>query len=108
MNVAEFVAEVVLVSASGMLSPGPLFFANIIYGGKIGITEGIKIAYGHTIVELPLIIMLSFSLFAFSYVLLNNGILKIISFIDGFSIIGFAFTQIINVRNLRRQELARI
>jgi len=49
MNAAEFVAEVVLVSASGVLSPGPLFFANIIYGGKIGITEGIKIAYGHTI-----------------------------------------------------------
>src|SRR5215469_6711596 len=102
MNAAKFVAEVVLVSACGVLSPAPLFFANIIYGGKMGITEGIKIAYGHTIVELPLIIMLSFSLFAFSYVLLNNGILKIISFIDGFSIIGFAFTQIINVRNLRR------
>jgi hypothetical protein len=42
----------------------------------MGITEGIKIAYGHTIVELPLNIMLSFSLFAFSYVLLNNGNLK--------------------------------
>lgn len=34
MNDAEFVAEVVLVSASGVLSPGPLFLANIIYGGK--------------------------------------------------------------------------
>ena len=48
MNPAEFAAEVVLVSASGVLSPGPLFFANIIYGGKMGITAGIKIAYGHT------------------------------------------------------------
>jgi hypothetical protein len=52
VNPAEFAAEVVLVSASGVLSPGPLFFANIIYGSKMGITAGIRIAYGHTIVEL--------------------------------------------------------
>jgi threonine/homoserine/homoserine lactone efflux protein len=98
MNPAEFAAEVVLVSASGVLSPGPLFFANIIYGSKMGITAGIKIAYGHTIVELPLIIILAFGLFAFSYVFLNNENLKIISFVGGISIIGFAFIQIINVR----------
>jgi len=58
MNPAEFAPEVVLVSAPGVLSPGPLFFANIIYGSKMGITAGIKIAYGHTMVELPLIIIL--------------------------------------------------
>ena len=46
-----------LVSAPGVLSPGPLFFVNIIYGSKMGITAGIKIAY-HTMVELPLIIIL--------------------------------------------------
>jgi len=57
MNAAEFVAEVVLVSASGVLSPGPLFFANYLWR-QMGITEGIKIANGHTIVELPLIAIL--------------------------------------------------
>ena len=86
-----------LVSASGVPSPGPLFFANIIYGSKMGINAGIKIAYGHTIVELPLIIILAFGLFAFSYVFLNNENLKIISLVGGISIIGFAFIQIINV-----------
>ena len=96
MNPAEFAAEVVLVSASGVLSPGPLFFANIIYGSKMGITAGIKIAYGHTMVELPLIIILAFGFFAFSYVFLNNANLKIISFVGGMSMIGFAFNQIIN------------
>jgi threonine/homoserine/homoserine lactone efflux protein len=95
---AEFAAEVVLVSTSGVLSPGPLFFANIIYGSKMSITAGIKIAYGHTMVELPLIILLAFGLFAFSYVFLNNANLKIISIVGGISIIGFAFTEIINVR----------
>jgi threonine/homoserine/homoserine lactone efflux protein len=98
VNPAEFAAEVVLVSASGVLSPGPLFFANIIYGSKMGIPAGIKIACGHTMVELPLIILLAFSLFAFSYVFLNNATLKMISFVGGISIIGFAFTQIINFR----------
>jgi len=98
MNPAEFAAEVVLVSASGVLSPGPLFFANIIYGSKMGITAGIKIAYGHTMVELPLIIILAFGFFSFSYVFLNNANLKIISFIGGISMIGFAFYQIIGVR----------
>ncbi|HXX96761.1 MAG TPA: LysE family transporter, partial [Candidatus Bathyarchaeia archaeon] len=96
MNPGEFAAVVVLVSASGVLSPGPLFFANIIYGSKMGITAGIKIAYGHTMVELPLIIILAFGLFAFSYVFLDNENLKIISFVGGISIIGFASTQIIN------------
>jgi threonine/homoserine/homoserine lactone efflux protein len=98
MNPAEFAAEVVLVSASGVLSPGPLFFANIIYGSKMGITAGIKIGYGHTMVELPLIILLAFSLFAFSYVFLNNENLKIISLVGGISIIGFAFIQITNIK----------
>ncbi|MGA9155138.1 MAG: LysE family transporter [Candidatus Nitrosopolaris sp.] len=98
MNPAEFAAEVVLVSASGVLSPGPLFFANMIFGSKMGITAGIKIAYGHTLVELPLIIILAFGFFAFSYVFLNNENLKIISFVGGISIICFAFIQIINVR----------
>jgi threonine/homoserine/homoserine lactone efflux protein len=98
MNPAEFAAEVVLVSASGVLSPGPLFFANIFYGSKMGITAGIKIAYGHTMVELPLIVLLAFGFFAFSYVFLNNENLKIISFVGGISMIGFAFIQIINVK----------
>ncbi|MFZ0894866.1 MAG: hypothetical protein WAZ77_10215 [Candidatus Nitrosopolaris sp.] len=55
MSPLEFAGEVILVSASGVLSPGPLFFINIIYGSKQGITGGIKIAFGHTMVEFPLV-----------------------------------------------------
>ena len=96
MNPTEFAAEVVLVSASGVLSPGPLFLTNIIYGSKQGITAGIKIAYGHTMVELPLVIILALGLFSFSYVSLNNENLKIISIVGGIAMIVFALTQIIN------------
>jgi threonine/homoserine/homoserine lactone efflux protein len=97
MNPNEFAAEVVLVSASGVLSPGPLFLTNIIYGSKQGISAGTKIAYGHTMVELPLVIILGLGLFAFSYVFLNSENLKIISIVGGIAMIVFAFIQIINI-----------
>src|SRR5437899_9377900 len=97
MNPLQFAGEVILVSTSGVLSPGPLFFINIIYGSKQGITGGIKIAFGHTIVEFPLVIALSLGLFTFSHIFVNNENLKIISIIGGSAIIVFAFTQIISV-----------
>ena len=49
---------VIAISASGVMSPGPLFSANIIYGLKEGEVAGLKIAVGHTIVEFPLIVLL--------------------------------------------------
>jgi threonine/homoserine/homoserine lactone efflux protein len=94
MNPLEFAGEVILVSASGVLSPEPLFFANIIYGSKQGLA-GIKIAFGHTIVEFPLIIALALGLFTFSHVFANNENLKTISIVGGIAVVVFAFTQII-------------
>jgi len=83
MNPLEFAGEVILVSTSGVLSPGPLFFINLIYGSKLGITGGIKIAFGHTMVEFSLVITLAFGLFTFSHVFLNNENLKVISIAEG-------------------------
>ena len=62
-----------------------------------GVTAGIKIASGHTIVEFPLVIALAFGLFTFSQVFVNNENLKIISIIGGIAIVVFAFTQIISI-----------
>lgn len=53
-----FAAAVILISISGVMSPGPLFASNILYGIKYGTRSGLKIAIGHTIVELPLIIII--------------------------------------------------
>lgn len=52
-----FFAAVVVVSASGVMAPGPLFASTISSGLKQK-TAGLKIAIGHTIVELPLVILL--------------------------------------------------
>ena len=54
----EFALLVIIVSASGVMAPGPLFAANISYGLQGGIRSGLKMAIGHTIVELPLVILL--------------------------------------------------
>ena len=40
------------------MMPGPLFAASVTYGLKQGVRSGIKMAIGHTIVELPLVVLL--------------------------------------------------
>jgi threonine/homoserine/homoserine lactone efflux protein len=98
MNILEFAGEVILLSASGVLSPGPLFFTNLIYGSRQGTHAGIKIAYGHTIVELPLITILALGLSKFSSLdLTSNGNLKIIGLLGGVSIALFSLMQIHSV-----------
>ncbi|MGI0073552.1 MAG: LysE family transporter [Nitrosotalea sp.] len=54
----EFAITVIIISVSGVMSPGPLFAANVAYGVKGGWKTGVKMAYGHTVVELPLVILL--------------------------------------------------
>ena len=54
-----FALTVVIISVCGVMSPGPLFTANIMHGLKEGTQSGLKIAAGHTVIELPLIILLA-------------------------------------------------
>jgi threonine/homoserine/homoserine lactone efflux protein len=63
-QIIEFGITVILISASGVMTPGPLFAANLSYGFHGGVKSGIKIAIGHTIVELPLIILLGIGVFS--------------------------------------------
>ena len=60
----EFAILVIIVSVSGVMAPGPLFAANVAYGLKGGVKTGIKMAIGHTIVELPLVILLGIGVFS--------------------------------------------
>ncbi len=59
-----FAVTVIIISVSGVMSPGPLFDANVFYGSKGGASAGLKMSFGHTVVELPLIILLGFSAFS--------------------------------------------
>ncbi len=95
MDLLGFGAQIVFTSASGVISPGPLFFANLVYGSKQGIYSGIKMAYGHTIVELPLIIILASGLSAFSSITTSNLVSKLISLSGGIVILVFSAVQIV-------------
>lgn len=57
-----FAITIVLVSMSGVMSPGPLFASNILYGIKQGTKSGIRVAAGHAVVELPLVVVIGIGL----------------------------------------------
>ena len=97
MDILEFAGEVIVLSTSGVLSPGPLFFANLIYGSNQGYYAGIKIANGHITIELLLIILLSFGLFGLSSFTAVPAALRIVGMIGGIAIILFALAQILNI-----------
>ena len=98
MSPIEFSLQVILVSTSGVLSPGPLFFINLLYGSKYGSFVGLKIASGHAIVEFPLIITLSYGLYSFSYTLhLSDVIFKFIGLTGGVFLLLFSMLQIISI-----------
>jgi len=59
VDIVTFIAEVVGVTASGALAPGPLFVKNITEGTKSGAKSGFLFAIGHTAVEFSLVIVLA-------------------------------------------------
>ncbi|HEU5172103.1 MAG TPA: LysE family transporter [Nitrososphaeraceae archaeon] len=97
MSPIEFSLQVILVSTSGVLSPGPLFFINLLYGSRYGSFVGLKIASGHAIVEFPLVIVLSYGLYTFSSLDVSDAIFKYIGTIGGIFILIFSILQIISI-----------
>jgi len=91
IQIIEFSLLVIIISASGVMSPGPLFAANITYGLKEGAKSGIKIAIGHSIVELPLIILLGIGVFSLE---IFPEFRTAISIFGAITLFGFAGIQI--------------
>ncbi|MDH5595559.1 MAG: LysE family translocator [Candidatus Bathyarchaeota archaeon] len=93
MDVLNFVATIVLVTASGALAPGPLFFAAISHGAKLGARGGLAFAVGHTLFEFPLIVLIALGLnniVSEPAVKLSTGV------IGGLALIVFGVMQIHN------------
>lgn len=106
MDVLDFAGEVVFLSASGVLSPGPLFLMNLVYGTKQGYRAGLKIASGHAMIEFPLVIILTISFFQLTSTQVVTYHLNLLGLIGGISIIIFAIIQIINTtRKEKRKNL---
>ena len=97
MNLINFVVTVVLVTASGALAPGPLFFGLLMHGSKEGARAGFSCAIGHTIVEFPLVLALAMGLLAAAT---QPAIKQVIGLVGGIGLIGFGILQIYDtVRN---------
>jgi threonine/homoserine/homoserine lactone efflux protein len=101
VEVWGFGLEVIAVSASGVLAPGPLFFANLLYGSRQGVSAGLKMAYGHTAVELPLIAVLAAGLFSFAAA---TQYADAIGVIGGIAILVFAGLQVAGLNKKRQSK----
>jgi threonine/homoserine/homoserine lactone efflux protein len=96
MNVLDFAIEVIGVSVSGVFAPGPLFFTNVTYGIRLGTRSGLCVAYGHTLVELPLIVTLAAGLFTFDAERKYAGIIGLFGGIAALAIAGLQIRGIIS------------
>ncbi|HEY7734450.1 MAG TPA: LysE family transporter [Nitrososphaera sp.] len=103
MEVWGFGVEVIAISASGVLAPGPLFFTNLLYGARQGASAGLKMAYGHTVVELPLIVVLAAGLLSYSVTAQYGDAIGVIGSI---AILVFAGLQIMGL--IRKKQSAPI
>ena len=90
-EIIEFAIIVIVISASGVMAPGPLFAANISYGLREGAKSGIKMAIGHTIVEFPLVILLGIGVFSLE---IFPEFRMIISVVGAITLFVFALVQI--------------
>ena len=88
----------ILVSVSGALTPGPLFFANLAFSKAGGFWSGIKIAIELTMVELPVIILFSIPFIVFSSLNMTYSIIKLISIIGGASLISFGVLYVVRTK----------
>lgn len=90
-EIYQFVIAVIVISASGVMAPGPLFAATVGKGALEGIRGGLKISYGHTIVELPLVVLIGVGVLSLD---VFPQFRALISILGAASIFAFAALQI--------------
>ena len=103
MELQTFIGTVILVTVSGALAPGPLFFGLLLNGSKQGARAGVSCAVGHTIIEFPLVIALALGLLAAaSQPLIKTGI----GLAGGVGLIGFGVLQVYGTLKVQKAESA--
>jgi len=91
VDIFTFIATVVVVTASGALAPGPLFFTNITHGTKSGAKGGLAFSVGHTIIELSLVMFLALTL----QLVINEPLIKlVVGVAGGIALLVFGVLQI--------------
>lgn len=91
MGLFELIATVVLISASGVLSPGPLFFATMSEATRTGARAGVLSSTGHLLVEFPLVMFLSLGLLSLAS---EPLVRRFIGLTGGLALMFFGYMQI--------------
>jgi len=91
VDILSFIATVVVVTASGALAPGPLFFTNITQGTKLGAKGGLAFSVGHTIIELSLVTFLALTM---QFVINEPSIKLVVGVTGGTALLVFGVLQI--------------
>lgn len=105
MDILGFIATVILLTASGALAPGPLFFQTISQGTKTGVRSGLIFSIAHTIIEFSLIMLLTFGLLAVkNEVFIRNSI----GLLGGIVLIIFGLYQIIGTLRNTQQDKTQV
>jgi len=95
MDILGFIVTVVLVTISGALAPGPLFFTVISHGMKSGAKGGLAFSIGHTLFEFSLVVLLALILnFGVKSIASESVIRLFIGIIGGLALIAFGALQI--------------
>jgi threonine/homoserine/homoserine lactone efflux protein len=101
MDIFNFIVTVVLVTASGALAPGPLFFATLSHGAKSGVKSGLIFSVAHTVVEFSLIMVFAFGLLTIA----SEPIVQlVIGIMGGIVLIGFGLLQIYKTISIKYEE----
>jgi threonine/homoserine/homoserine lactone efflux protein len=93
MDILSFAITVVLVTISGALAPGPLFFATISHGTKHGAKSGLIFSVAHTAVEFTLIMFFALGLLTIAS---EPSVKLVIGMAGGIVLIAFGTIQIYN------------
>ena len=62
MDALNLAITIILVTASGALAPGPLFFITLTHGARSGVKSGLLFSIAHTLIEFSLILLLALGL----------------------------------------------
>lgn len=93
MDALNLVATVILITASGALAPGPLFFVTISHGTRSGAKSGLVFSLAHTLVEFTLVMLLAYGLLTVAG---EPTVKLIIGFAGGIVLLVFGVMQIHN------------
>lgn len=91
MEILSFVVTIILVTASGALAPGPLFFQNLSHGASSGAKSGLVFSVAHTLVEFSLVMLLALGLLTFA---LESAVKSVIGVTGGIVLVAFGAMQI--------------